>query len=314
MLPWAVAAALLAAVCLAVGSERQSSGVRRFAGLRELKPLDYIRLLSQGRWLLGGVLLLVGTALNVFALATAPLTVVQPIGAVAVVITTLLHARIAALRLNRSTIMAIVGCVVGSAGFVALAIFATRENHQPTTSQERLTHWIALATIAIFVVIAFILRQHPSAFMYILGAGVLFAFVAVSTRLAILHLLDRDAGGLFGVPWLQLAVLVCASVLGSYFVQRAHQYGPPDLVVAGLTVVDPMIAVLIGIFILGELQEGVSLVVLGAMGLAAVVASVGVLVLSREHPDVINRKAEWAGRHRVDSAAMSSITDRSSST
>lgn len=289
----AVVAALLGAVCLAVGSERQSSGVRKYAGVRILQPLDYLKLVRQGRWLVGGLLLLLGMALNIYALASAPLTVVQPIGAVAVVITTVLHARIAALRLNRSTVVAIACCVTGSAGFVALAILATRENHRPRIDQESLTNWIAVAVIVVFAITATILRSHPSAFMYIMGAGVLFAFVAVSTRLAILHILDRDAGGFLGVPWLQLGVLVAAALLGSYFVQRAHQHGPPDLVVAGLTVVDPMVAVVIGIFVLGELQDAVPLLVLAGMVVAAAVASGGVLVLARDHPDVIKRKAEW---------------------
>ncbi|WBL18742.1 DMT family transporter [Citricoccus sp. NR2] len=293
MIIWAVVAALLGAVCLAVGSERQSSGVRQYAGVTVLRPLDYIKLVRQGRWLVGGLLLLLGMALNVYALATAPLTVVQPIGAVAVVITTVLHARIAALKLNRSTIIAIACCVGGSAGFVALAIAATRENHRPLLDQENLTNWIAIAVIFVFAITAAILRSHPSAFLYIMGAGVLFAFVAVSTRLAILHVLDRDAGGFMGIPWLQLAVLITAALLGSYFVQRAHQHGPPDLVVAGLTVVDPLVAVVIGIFVLGELQDGVSLFVLAGMVVAAAVASGGVLVLARDHPDVIKRKVEW---------------------
>ncbi len=41
-------------------------------------------------------------------------------------------------------------------------------------------------------------------------------------------------------------------MLGTYFVQTAYAQGPPDLVVAGLTVIDPLVAILIGVLVLGE--------------------------------------------------------------
>ena len=37
--------------------------------------------------------------------------------------------------------------------------------------------------------------------------------------------------------------------------QTAYSVGSPDLVIAGLTVVDPLVAVAIGIFVLGEASE-----------------------------------------------------------
>lgn len=66
-------------------------GVRAHATEIGLHPRGYLKLLSSWPWLIGGLLMLAGIALNVYALATAPLTVVQPIGALAVVITTLLR-------------------------------------------------------------------------------------------------------------------------------------------------------------------------------------------------------------------------------
>ena len=85
-----VAAALVGAICLALGSERQSVGVRAHATEIGLHPRGYLKLLSSWPWLIGGLLMLAGIALNVYALATAPLTVVQPIGALAVVLS-LIH-------------------------------------------------------------------------------------------------------------------------------------------------------------------------------------------------------------------------------
>lgn len=286
-----IVAALVAAFCLALGSERQSVGVRRWESTLRLHPRSgFFRLFGNRVWLAGGALMVAGIILNVYALATAPLTVVQPIGAIAVVITTVLNARIQHLRLNRVTIWSITACVAGSAGFVLIALVATEENPAPSLNQEHLTAFIALTATALFALLAVAVRRRPSAFIYILGAGVLFGFVAVFVRLASIHLLRGDAGGVLGIPWYHLAVMAGAGLLGIYFVQMAHRHGPPDLVVAGLTVVDPMVGVLTGIIVLGEMQPDQPWWVGCCMVTAAAVATLGVIALSRHHPDVIKRR------------------------
>lgn len=286
-----ILAALAAACCLALGSERQSVGIRRHESTLRLHPRSgFLTLFRSPVWLAGGALMVLGTVLNVYALATAPLTVVQPIGAIAVVITTVLHARIQRLRLNSVTIWAITACVAGSAGFVLIAIVATEENPAPSVSQEYLTAVVALTATVLFALLAVVVRRRPSAFVSILGAGVLFGFVAVFVRLASIHLLRGDAGGVAGIPWYQLGIMAGAGLLGIYFVQMAHRHGPPDLVVAGLTVVDPMVGVLTGIIVLGELQPDQPWWVGWCMVTAAGIATLGVIALSRHHPDVIKRR------------------------
>ncbi|WP_313816784.1 DMT family transporter [Citricoccus sp.] len=288
-----ILAALLAACCLALGSERQSVGVRRHEAYLRIHPrTGFLTLFRSPVWLAGGALMILGIILNVYALATAPLTVVQPIGAIAVVITTVLNARIQRLKLNRATIWAIAACVAGSAGFVLIAMVATEENPAPTLMQEQLTAVVALTATAVFALVAVISRRRPSAFLFILGAGVLFGFVAVFVRLASIHLLRGDAGGLLGIPWYQLGIMAVAGLLGVYFVQMAHRHGPPDLVVAGLTVVDPMVGVLTGIIVLGELQPNLPWWVGLCMVVAAAIATLGVVALSRHHPDVIKRREQ----------------------
>ena len=158
-----------------------------------------------------------------------------------------------------------------------MAIVATQENPAPTRAQEVLTAWIAAAVTAAFAVLAVALSRRPSAFVYILGAGVLFGFVAVCVRLASIHLLRGDPGGVLGlgVPWFEVAILVASGGLGVYFVQSAYQHGPPDLVVAGLTVIDPMVGVLMGIVVLGELEPGLPVWVGLCMATAGAVATLG---------------------------------------
>jgi hypothetical protein len=73
--------------------------------------------------------------------------------------------------------------------------------------------------------------------------------------------------------------------LGGWFVQNAYASGPPDLVIAGLTVIDPAVAVGIGILILGEASEASLTQVLGFAG-SGIVAAAGVILLARVHPQL----------------------------
>ena len=95
---------------------------------------------------------------------------------------------------------------------------------------------------------------------------------------------------LLKVQWYSVIAIAGAGGLGSWFVQSAYASGPPDLVIAGLTVIDPIVGIAIGIAILGELRDDVPPVVAIAMGGAAILAIVGVIALSRHHPDVVNRR------------------------
>ena len=65
--------------------------------------------------------------------------------------------------------------------------------------------------------------------------------------------------------------------------QTAYSLGSPDLVIAGLTVVDPLIAVAIGIAVLGEASNA-PLWVIPVWAIAAAIAIYGVLQLAKHHP------------------------------
>ncbi|GAA3329055.1 DMT family transporter [Paeniglutamicibacter sulfureus] len=295
----AVTAAIAGAFFLAFGTQRQSSVVRASAGGLDVTGWGMLRLFRTPRWVLGLVLLAMGMSLNVYALASAPLTVVQPIGAIALVITTVVNAREHHIKMNRPTILAIIACMVGSAAFVFLAIEVSAEEHKITSGQELLTILILAIAVAVFGGAVVVFPHRLGAFFYILGAGVLFGFVAVLVRTISVSLLDPNGRFLANVSWYSILAVVVAGLLGSYFVQNAYSKGPPDLVIAGLTVIDPIVGISIGIAILGELDPNVQPAIALSMVGAGCIAIVGVIALSRHHPDVLERKAEARRRTKV---------------
>ncbi|MGO4492233.1 DMT family transporter [Arthrobacter sp. 2YAF22_2] len=292
MVWFAVLLAVLGAFFLAFGAQRQGSAVKADTGGLALSSHGMLRLIRNPRWVLGLLLLGVGTAMNAVALVSAPLTVVQPIGAIALVITTIINAKDQGLSMNRATVVAISTCVTGSALFVVLAVNVTQENHHVSGSDELTIVLLLALAVGLFGTLAVLFRHRMSAFVYIIGAGVLFGFVAVLTRIIGKHLLDPNGLFLLNVQWYTLVAMAAAGGLGSWFVQSAYSGGPPDLVIAGLTVIDPIVGIAIGIVILGELRPDVHAVTAIAMGVAASLAIVGVIALSRHHPEVTKRKKD----------------------
>ncbi len=287
----AVVCAVAGAFFLAFGAQRQGSAVQNNTGGLALGGASFLRLLKNPRWVFGLVLLGVGMALNVVALTLGTLTVVQPIGAIALVITTIVNSRDQGIRLNRATVVAITCCVAGSALFVLMAVNVVAENTHVNATQELTVVLLLAVVITLFGGALALFKRRLKAFFYILGAGVLFGFVAVLTRIISKQIFDPNGLFLLNVQWYSVIAIAAAGGLGSWFVQSAYVSGPPDLVIAGLTVIDPIVGIAIGITILGELRDDVPPVVAIAMAGAAILAIVGVIALSRHHPDVVKQRA-----------------------
>nr|WP_218063696.1 DMT family transporter [Arthrobacter wenxiniae] len=288
----AVACAVVAAFFLAFGAQRQGTAVQSNTGGLALGGTGFLRLLRNPRWVLGLLLLGAGMALNVVALTLGTLTVIQPIGAIALVITTVVNSRDQGIRLNRATVVAISACVTGSALFVLMAVNVVSENTHVRESEELTVVMLLAVVIVIFGGSLVLFKRRLKAFFFILGAGVLFGFVAVLTRIISRQVFDPNGLFLLNVQWYSIIAIAAAGGLGSWFVQSAYASGPPDLVIAGLTVIDPMIGIAIGITILGELRPDVPPVVAISMAGSALLAIVGVVALSRHHPDVVQRRAD----------------------
>ena len=285
----AIGLAILAAVALAFGAQFQNQAVSTSREKHKqpkvsLSLKEITKLLTRPRWVSGTSLMFLGMLLQLGALSLAPLIVVQPIGALALVITSLLNARYTKTKLNRATILAIGLSTFGVGGFV---VTASQVASQVQLTDENLLRVLLLFVIilVVFAALFFIFGNKAQALTYIVGAGVLYGFVATLAKVTIqrLYQMDYDILTLIG-----LVCMVGAVLLGGWFVQNAYASGPPDLVIAGLTVIDPMVAIAIAIGILGEAQQAT----LGSGSLFSgfgLVAIFGVYLLSKVHPELRKR-------------------------
>lgn len=276
--------ALAGAVFLSLGAQFQHRGVAKVeAHTAEVSGGLTVRqitlLLARPSWVFGTVMLGLAIVLQLSSLNFAPLIVVQPLGAIALVLTTVINARVSHISPTRASLIAIGMCVGGVGLFVTVAAFTAVD--KPVSDTDLATILIMLAIVLVaFAVAFFLLRKRFKAIFYILGAGVLYGFVATLAKVIINRVQHAN------FDWLTLVCvlgLLLAAGGGAYFVQNAYASGPPDLVIAGLTVVDPLVAVCIGVVVLGEASQAPLWA--GAVFLVAgVIAIWGVFVLARHHP------------------------------
>lgn len=298
--------ALIGACFLSVGAQLQHHGVAKVEanaghgdGGMSLRNLGL--LLARPSWVIGTLLLGLAIVFQLVSLKLSPIILVQPLGVVGLVITSILNARVSGVKLNHQSVVAVILCVSGVGAFVLLAAVFARD--EPVTSRALVVILIVLAVVLIvFGTLFWFLRHRFKAIIYVVGAGVLYGFVATLAKVAIDRISNQEW------DWLLVACIVAlllAAVLGAYFVQNAYSSGPPDLVIAGLTVIDPLVAVTIGIVVLNEAAGAPWWAMLGFAATGAV-AIFGVFQLAKHHPQT---SADAPVAERIAGVAKESSLD-----
>ncbi|MBB5067134.1 DMT family protein [Saccharopolyspora gloriosae] len=286
----AVALAALGACGYAVGARLQHGAVQDAIGDGGLKVRSQVRLLRNHRWLLGLLALGSGALLHACALGLAPLSVVQPVGVLALPITVLLNARQQGVRtrdLNVHVVLAVLAATGGVAAFVFLAAGSATATAVLPDEQLLATQLVAGAVLALGV-FGLLTRSKVRCMAYAAGCAVAYGLVSLLVRALVQQL---GSTPLLDINPLPVVVIVVAMVVGGWLLQHGYASGPPDLVVACLTVIDPLVAVGLGIGLLGEADAVGSATAVGEI-LCAVIACAGVFALARHHPDTQEQRVQ----------------------
>lgn len=279
--------ALLAAIGLAVGTHLQHYAVRSGDSKPSAEPTR--ALVLRPLWLLGLALLVLETVLNIGALALGPVALVQPIGAVSLVVAAVISAKVLGRRLSLPLLGSMALTLASVAGFVAISA----AHAQPSPLVPGTITWLNGLLILFSLVGAVLAATRASHLMLVAVAGLAFGTVAASAHVVAMSVTKvlLEQGGITAVFELVthgLAItvigLVLASAVGMWVVQVAYRSGPPETVLAGLTVVDPMMAVGIGAAVLGEYSTLSAPATMGLF-LTGAAAVAGVVLVARLHPD-----------------------------
>lgn len=275
--------AILQHLAVKDGAQQASASGPTTQGL-SLKALA--ALIRRPMWLAGMALLTLSAGMHIIALALAPVTVVQPIGILAVVWSVLLGARLYSYRTPLALWLAVAAVVAGITGFTLVAA-----NHSDGARAwvHAPSMWLAIgvcAVITLMIVVAVRIVPRTYASLLLATAGAVL-FGLGSALIKTMFVAWDDGGGVLSVGVATPVVLAGLCLLaGGWFVQHAYATGHPEIVVGTLTTVDPVVAVSYGLIVLDE-GVGVAAITVAAMVGFGALAAVGVFALSRCHPQAL---------------------------
>jgi drug/metabolite transporter (DMT)-like permease len=227
-------------------------------------------------WIAGILTVLVGFLLQVAALGSGTIVLVQPLLVLELPFTLMIASRVLGGRVNAREWTAIICMAVGVG--LLLAGLAPHGGHLETIV---LPLWIGGLVVTLAVAGGFVAtsrRKPPTVRAALLGiaTGITFGLTAVLVKAITAAF---AAGGLVAVftSW-QTYLLVVAGPGGFFLLQNALQAGRLVASQPGMTLMNPATAIAWGIAILGERVRGGELLVLAAVG--AVLLAGGTLLLS----------------------------------
>ena len=266
--------ALGAAALFAVGAVAQQQAAAANYGTSGLRLIG--RLLTTPRWLAATFGNVMGYSLQACALAVGSLLVVQP-----VLVTTLVFALPLGARWNHRTITrreigwAIALCV-------ALAVFLLASDPEGGKDVMRFRAWLPSIVVCGAVVLLAIgigssATGRVRALAFAVVAGTCVGFASALTKTVVNHL-GHDVVSAFG-HW-EVYALAGTAALGVFAQQLAFQAGSLEVSFPATMVLDPVVAVAVGISALDE-RVRASGTDLALIGVAVVALLAGTIQLAR---------------------------------
>lgn len=249
------------------------------------------QVLRRPAWLAGLGLGGLGAGLHALALVLAPLSVVQPIGVVAVPLAVLISALVGrgGPRVTPGVIVGVILTVTGVVGFVGQT--AGISTTVPVSGAAIGTAGLGAGLVAVALAACAVMARGRWGCCVSAAAAAAVAFGLVSALVRAISQALTSGTDIATVPLVagMAAGIVVALAGGGWLVQQAFVSGPPALVVACLTVGDPIVAVGLGVLLLGEgaaIAAGTWPLLAVCVGLAVA----GVVALARYHPEAATRQ------------------------
>jgi drug/metabolite transporter (DMT)-like permease len=196
-------AAVLAAACYESGYVMQALEARAAPREESLRPTLLLRLAARRRWLAGTALSVLGAALQIFALAHAPVTLVQPLLALGLVALLVLAQTVLQERIGPPELAGAAAVIAG----VALVGVEGPSRSSEVTSAPALI--VLLAPFGIVTLLPFILRARAPLALAVAGAAAGDALAAVGMKLAA----DAATVGKTGLVFVAVAGMGAAGAL-----------------------------------------------------------------------------------------------------
>lgn len=296
----AILAAAGAAVSFALTGMLQHRATERAPRRRALHPTLLYDLARQPLWLISIGAGLTGFALQAAALRFGPLSLVQPILAMQILVAPVLAASVYHRRIDRELLLGAALCLVGLSAF----LIAGDPSGGPGAGPARAVDpgsprpvASLLAGLLAVVLVAAVTRPLTSqrrgwsrALTLALGAGVLYGVTAGLLKVTVEHSAQGWTGPL--TTWTLYALLVVGPA-GFLLNQNAFQAGPFVAPLAIIMVTDPLVAVGIGLLWLEERINATPWAIVAELAGLGIMA-VGIVVLAHRSARTVGAPADHA--------------------
>ena len=259
-------AAVLAAACYESGYVMQALEARVAPREQSLRPTLLLRLAARRRWLAGTALSVFGAALQIFALARAPVTLVQPLLALGLVALLVLAQTVLQERIGP---FELAGAAAVIAGVVLVGVESPSRSSEVTSVPALVG---LLAPFAIVTLLPFVLRARAPLALAAAGAAAGDALAAVGMKLTA----DAATVGGAGLVLIAVAGTAAAGALSLTAEMSALRGLPASRVapvVLSAQVIVPAVAAMVafgepvtGLVVFGVLLAGAGAGLLGASG------------------------------------------------
>lgn len=276
-------AASLASALYNIGLLLQAEASRREPVSAAFAPGLLVRLVQRRRWLVGSAIAVLGWPLQAFALTRAPLTVVQPLLAVGLVIPLAFGKRMLGEHLRLRDVLNIAVLVAGSSLLVALA---PPRSNVTGVSVQLVIALAALATVLLCALLLAAVVRHRRGLMLMLAAGVGFALASITTKLLADDFSRRE--------WVPLAIWLAGTAAAGAVAligeMNALQISAASTVSAVVLALETIIPVTLSPFLFGEAAGGSASSI--AVRSAALAMTIGAAILLTRTRPVVEALAE----------------------
>jgi hypothetical protein len=246
---------------------------------RGAAPQSLSGIVVQSRWWAAVALNGAGGALHVAALAYGPLSLVQPLGVLTLVLALPIGAAAIGRRVSAGHWRGALATVAGLTVLLLLTAPAIDGGPLGRGPSDALIAVGSALVVGLALAARWAHRPAARSLLAATAAGIAFAVASALTQTVVRHAADDPAGALLSSSTIGLAGMAVAGLLLSQLAYRDSGLGAP---LATVTLVNPVTSAAIGMVLLGERTTGGAWGALVAVASAAV-AAWGVVLLARPH-------------------------------
>ncbi|SMO39724.1 hypothetical protein SAMN06266982_10235 [Propioniciclava tarda] len=297
-IPLAIVVMVFASLFFATGATLQHTVIGRMidhtAENKTMGRRQLIAMVTNPKWLGALLVVICGFTLHVTAITMAPVTVIQPLGILAVPWSILMASKIHGHKISPKMWLAVLITLAGIVMFTSTAAANAAPDHNTHPEAVLRGSLVVYALGCFFAVLA--VKGRSALWRSLWWAtGGSFLFGLSSAQIKAISVMMRNGQGFVGSTWFYVMMVIFALTLatGGIMIQQGYACGPAEVVVGSMDTTDPIVGVTFGLILLGE---GVNIDALEAsfMAVAAIIAVSGVVILLRNHPNATNTHAPRA--------------------